>query len=49
MPTLSFIELGVIKEVANLEANNAFTHVPPPGFCAPKSHSLKRAMTRAQR
>jgi hypothetical protein len=29
---LSFIELGVIKEVANRQANNAFNHVPPAGL-----------------
>ncbi len=28
-PMLSFIELGVIKEVANRAANNAFNHAPP--------------------
>ena len=28
---LSFIELGVIKEVANRAANNAFNDVPPAG------------------
>jgi hypothetical protein len=29
---LSFIELGVIKKVANRAANNAFNHVPPAGL-----------------
>ena len=28
----SFIELCVIKEVANRQANNAFNHVPPAGL-----------------